>query len=148
MKKLALMSLGVALLAGCASEPVGWEQDNQVVISQATVSLKSNLWLNKMPTIGEVQDNTLHGALYLESDNTLPAELDVESISIQQGEDTWRIDGDLLELRTHNQNQWEVAFVWQFPIDAAKPVNVALMLNHNGQVDWLVEKNVKIDTVY
>ncbi|KLN67110.1 MULTISPECIES: hypothetical protein [Vibrio] len=148
MKKLALMSLGVALLAGCASEPVGWEQDNQVIISQVTVSLKSNLWLNKMPTIGEVQDNTLHGALYLESDKALPAELDVESISIQQGEETWQIDGDLVELRTHNQNQWEVVFVWQFPIDAAKPVNVALMLNNNGQVEWLVEKNVKIDMVY
>lgn len=65
MKKLALVSLSAALLAGCASEPVGWEQDNQVVISEATVSLKSNLWLNKMPTIGEVQDNTYMGLCIL-----------------------------------------------------------------------------------
>lgn len=148
MKKLATVSLGVALLAGCATQQVGWEQDNQVVISEATVTLKSNLWLNKMPTIGEVQDSTLHGALYIESDATLPAELDVESISIQQGEETWLIDGDLLELRTHSPNQWEVVFVWQFPVDAAQPVDVALLLKNGEKVDWLVEKDVAIDTVY
>ncbi|KOO14699.1 DNA polymerase III subunit beta [Vibrio xuii] len=148
MKKVALVSLGVALLAGCATQQVGWEQDNQAVIAESTVTLKSNLWLNKMPTIGEVQDNTLHGALYLESDSTLPAELDVENISIQQGEETWVIDGDLLEMRTHSPNQWEVVFVWQFPVDPNQPVNVALLLNNNDKVEWLVENNVKIDTVY
>ncbi|NOH80623.1 hypothetical protein F0231_12815 [Vibrio sp. RE86] len=148
MKKLALVSLGVALLAGCATQPVGWEQDNQIVVADTKVTLKSNLWLNKMPTIGEVQDSTLHGTLYLESENTLPPELDVESITLQQGEDSWMIDGDLLELRTHSPNQWEVVFVWQFPIDSNLPVNVALQLNNNDTIEWLVEKDVKVDTVY
>ena len=148
MKKLALVSLGVALLAGCATQPVGWEQDNQIVVADTKVTLKSNLWLNKMPTIGEVQDSTLHGALYLESESTLPPELDVESITLQQGEDSWMIDGDLLELRTHSPNQWEVVFVWQFPIDSSLPVNIALQLNNNDTIEWLVEKNVKVDTVY
>ncbi len=148
MKKLAVLSLGVALMMGCTSQPVGWEQGNQLEVAGATVSLKSNLWINKMPTIGEVQDSTLHGALYLESDKPLPAELDVESVSIQQGDQTWIIDGDLLEMRTHNQNQWEVVFVWQIPLDLDQPVDVALHIKREDKVDWLVEKNVKIDTVY
>lgn len=148
MKKVALLSLGAALLVGCATQPVVWEQPNQITVEQATVELKSNLWINKMPTIGEVQESNLHGALYLESDKALPAELDVESISIKQGDESWVIDGDLVELRTHNQNQWEVAFVWQFAIDPEQPVDVALQLTINNQQDWLVEKNVKIDTVY
>lgn len=148
MKKFAMVSLGVALLAGCATEPVQWDQGNEIVISESTVSLKSSLWLNMMPTIGEDQDNTLHGSLYIESQDTLPAELDVESVYIQQGEESWQVDGEQLDLRTHNPNQWEVAFDWQFPVNVEQPVNVAVKLNNNGQVEWLVEQNVMIDTVY
>ena len=82
MRTMALVSLGILLLAGCSSEPVSWEQSNQVKIESNVVELKSNLWLNKMPTIGEVQDTNLHGALYLVSDTDLPAELDIESVTL------------------------------------------------------------------
>jgi len=149
MNKLALVSLGAALLAGCANDPaIEWQQSNQAVVAEAKVTLKSNLWLNKMPIIGQEQDNTIHGALYLESDAALPAELGVDSVILQQGGDSWEIDAEQVELRTHNPSHWEVAFAWQFPIDADKPVDVALKLDNNGQVAWLVEKGVKIDSVY
>ncbi|MDA0149734.1 hypothetical protein [Vibrio sp. LaRot3] len=148
MKKFAAISLGIALLAGCSSPQVGWEQDNQIMVAQNSVELKSNLWLNKMPTIGEVQDQTLHGALYLESNAALPAELMVQSIAIRQGGEEWLIDGDLLELRTHSENQWEIAFVWQFSVDPEQPVDVAVMLNNGELEEWLVEKSVVIDQVY
>lgn len=149
MNKLALVSLGAALLAGCANDPaIEWQQSNQAVVAEAKVTLKSNLWLNKMPTIGQEQDNTIHGALYLESDAALPAELGVDSVTLQQGGESWEIDAEQVELRTHNPSQWEVAFAWQFPIDADKPVDVALKLDNNGQVAWLIEKGVKIDSVY
>lgn len=148
MKKLAALPLVLALIGGCSTQPVTWQQDNQIEISDATVVLKSNLWINKMPTIGAVQDSTLHGALYLESDKPLPAELDVESVTIQQGEQNWIIEGDLLEMRTHNQNQWEVVFVWQIPVDIEQPVDIALQIKGDDNLDWLVEKNIKVDTVY
>lgn len=148
MKKIALVVLGAVLLAGCSTAPVGWEQRNQATVEEATVRLKSNLWLNKMPTLGEVQNQTLHGSLYLESDKLLPATLEVDSISIKQGDDSWTIDGELLELRTHNQSHWEVAFVWQFAVNADQPVDVAVMLKNGDKVEWLVEKEVAIDTVY
>ncbi|EGU34978.1 hypothetical protein [Vibrio scophthalmi] len=148
MKKIAVISLGIALLAGCSSPQVGWDQDNQIEINQAKVHLTSSLWLNKMPTIGEMQEQALHGALVLETSTTLPAELDVESISLRQGDETWLIDGDLLELRSHSENQWEVSFVWQFAFNPEQPVDVAVMLNNDEHVEWLVEKGVVIDTVY
>tara|TARA_Y100001956_G_scaffold82895_1_gene106559 strand:+ start:5736 stop:6182 length:447 start_codon:yes stop_codon:yes gene_type:complete len=148
MKKLALLSLGAALMVGCVSEPMVWEQTNTTQIAQSTIELKSNLWVNKMPTIGAVQDSTLHGALYLESDKVLPAQLDIESISIKQDDEIWTIDGDLLDLRTHNESQWEVAFVWQFELNPERPVDVAVQMNVDNKLQWLVEKNVKIDTVY
>ena len=55
MKKLAFAACVVAL-AGCAAPQVEWQQDNQVEVSAATVTMKSNLWHNKMPTIGETRN--------------------------------------------------------------------------------------------
>ncbi|RJX74435.1 hypothetical protein DZ860_04730 [Vibrio sinensis] len=150
MKSRVMMALGVVLLAGCSSHSSTqqWAQDNQIVISGQTIELKSNLWLNKMPTIGEVQDQTLHGALYLESQQTLPAELGVNAIMIKQGDETWLIDGEQLDLRTHDENQWEVAFVWQLAVDPEQPVDIAISVDHGDKQEWLVEKEVLIDTVY
>ncbi|KAB0478754.1 hypothetical protein F7Q91_15895 [Vibrio chagasii] len=147
MKKLAFAACVVAL-AGCAAPQVEWQQDNQVEVSAATVTMKSNLWHNKMPTIGETQDKTLHGAIYLESDSELPATLAVESVTVKQGSDTLLVTADDLDLRTHSETQWEVAFVWQLEIDSEKPVDVAVELKDGETVKWLVEKDVKVDTVY
>ncbi|MBB1461937.1 hypothetical protein H5300_01095 [Vibrio sp. SG41-7] len=147
MKKLAFAAYVVAL-AGCSAPQVEWQQDNQVEISAATVTMKSNLWHNKMPTIGEAQDKTLHGSIYLESDSQLPATLAVESVTVKQGADTLLVTADDLDLRTHSETQWEVAFVWQLEIDSDKPVDVAIELKDGETVKWLVEKDVKVDTVY
>lgn len=148
MNKVAVWVLSGVLLGGCTSQSITWQEANQVEFAQSTVELQSHLWLNMMPTIGEVQDSTLHGALYLESDTILPAELNVERVSIRQGDQSWDIAGDLLELRTHNRNKWEVAFIWQLQLDPEQTVDVALELNIDQQVEWLVEKNVKIQKVY
>ncbi len=152
MKKHAIALLTLALLGGCAStEPesmIGWQQDNQVVMASTTIELKSNLWINQMPTIGEVQDQNLHGALYLTSDSQLDAHLTATQLIIRQGEREWLIEGDLLELRSHNEHHWEVAFVWQMELDIEQPVDIAVEVEQNGQVAWLVERKVSIDTVF
>ncbi|MCW8332224.1 membrane lipoprotein lipid attachment site-containing protein [Vibrio paucivorans] len=148
MKKLLVTSLAVAALAGCNSTSVNWEQGNQAVVAESNVALKSNLWIDKMPSIGEVRDQNVHGALYLESEQPLPAELVVESVSIKQGEEVWLIDSDSLDLRTHNESQWEVAFTWQLELDSEQPVDIAVQIDTNGVKNWLVEKKVKVDTVY
>ncbi|WP_394248937.1 hypothetical protein [Vibrio profundi] len=146
MKKIALAC--VLALAGCSTTNVSWDQDSQIEVSQSTVTLKSNLWLNKMPTIGEEQEHNLHGALYLESDSDLPADLTVKSVSLKQGENTWIVDGEALDLRTHSETQWEVAFVWQLDVDADLVVDVAVEVEQAGQSQWLVENEVKVDSVY
>ncbi|UTT85567.1 hypothetical protein LZI70_04630 [Vibrio pelagius] len=147
MKKIAFAACVVAL-AGCSAPQVEWQQDNQVEVSTTTITMKSNLWLNKMPTIGEAQDNTLHGAIYLESDSQLPATLAIESVTVKQGADTLLITSDDLDLRTHNETKWEVAFTWQLEINSEQPVDVAVELKDGEVVKWLVEKDVKVDTVY
>ena len=148
MKIRVICSLSLALLAGCSSPQIAWQQDNQIVVNNAKIQLESNLWLNKMPTIGDMQEQALHGALYIETNETLPADLEIKSVSLRQGDETWWLDGNLLDLRSHSESQWEVAFVWQFTFDPEQPVDVAVMLNNDDQVKWLVEKGVVIDTVY
>ncbi|WP_114766155.1 hypothetical protein [Vibrio rhodolitus] len=148
MKKIAAMSLALALLAGCSVPQVGWDQDAVMVVENAEVKLTSNLWLNKMPTIGELQEQNLHGALYLESAKPLPADLDIVSVSLRQGDDVWQLEGDDLEIRTHSEQQWEIVFAWQFELQPNQAVDVAVQLDHQQQRNWLVEKQVVIDTVY
>ncbi|MFA0566811.1 hypothetical protein [Vibrio gallaecicus] len=146
MKKIALVC--ALALAGCSTTQVEWQQDNQIKVAEATVVLKSNLWINKMPSIGEAQDQMLHGAIYLQATSDLPAELAVEGLTIKQGAETWLIDGNDLELRTHSETQWEVAFKWQLEVDDTQPVDVAVQLKDGEAVKWLVEHDVKVDTVY
>ncbi|MGR5236124.1 hypothetical protein [Vibrio alfacsensis] len=149
MKKFSSAALAIALLAGCSSAPqIAWQEDSQITMNQVNIELKSNLWVNLMPTIGEVQEQNLHGALYLRANTELPANLTVESLIIKQGDSEWQIDGDLLELRTHSENQWEVVFVWQIEANMENPVDIALLLDDAGKQGWLVEKDVKIDKVY
>ena len=148
MKRIVLVSLGLAILAGCSSPKIGWEQDEIITINGDDVQLTSNLWLNKMPSIGKLQQQDLHGALYLESDVPLAADMEVASISIRQGEQTWLIEAEGIEVRTHSEEQWEVVFAQPLEIDAQQPIDVAVQLIYQGQENWLVEKQVNIDEVY
>ncbi|MBR9788380.1 MAG: hypothetical protein GYB40_10640 [Vibrionaceae bacterium] len=149
MKKLASVVLATALLTGCSAVPeVNWKQDSQITINKVNVELKSNLWVNLMPTIGESQEHNLHGSLSLESDTQLPANLTVEALIIKQDEAQWMLDEDSLETRTHSENQWEVAFTWESRVNPEKWVELAILLDDAGKKRWLVEKYVKINKVY
>ncbi|HHX8283126.1 TPA: hypothetical protein ACVOYT_001197 [Vibrio diabolicus] len=149
MKKIAPLALVIALMAGCSSVPsVNWQQNSQITINQVNVELKSNLWVNLMPTVGEVQEQSIQGSLYLEGDLLLPANLTAEALIIKQGEKEWWVDEDSLETRTHSESQWEVAFTSQVDADTEKSVDIAVLLDDAGKQRWLVEKYVKINKVY
>ncbi len=152
MKKLVLVGLGVMALAGCSSmssSSVDWSADAQALESSVNVTLKSNLWLNKMPMIGDPKDEeTLHGALYLESENYLPAQLDVAQVVLRQGDEVWALYADDIELRNHSAAAWEVAFKWQLELDPDQPIDVAVELTLDGTSEWVVNNQVKLDVVY
>ncbi len=154
MKKLALALLAV-IVVGCSNtqpfnaDDVNWQQDNLAALADTTLQLKSSLWTDHMPTVGESnQSQALNGTLMLETSGELPAELVVKLVVIKQGAQSWPIAGEETELRTQSENRWEVVFNSQLDIDIEKGVDVALELNDaNGDV-WLVERNVHVDKVY
>lgn len=148
MKNMMSIALGSILLMGCTSSVPMWEQENQISVSGVTMTLNSHLWVDNMPIIGEEQKRVLHGALYIESPQLLPAELDVKSVIIRQGEDVWIVDNELLELRNHNENRWEIAFAWQLSVDEAQPLDIAVSFDGSVAEQWLIEKNITIEQVH
>ena len=149
MKMRSSMILASMALTGCNSLPaINWQQDSQVNMHQVTIELKSHLWLNAMPVIDDPHPSRVHGSLTLESLQTLPAVLTVASLVIKQSHNKWSVPENRLELRSHNQHQWEVVVDFPENINVTAPVDIALRLDHAHQQSWLVEKQVQIEQVY
>ncbi len=149
MKKLASVVLAIALLAGCSGVPeVNWKQDSQITMNEVGIELKSNLWVNLMPAIGEALEPSLHGSLSLESELQLPADLTAEALIIKQGDKEWVIGKDSLEILTNSENQWEVTFMLPNELNIEKSVDLAILLDDAGEKYWLVEKYLKVNKVY
>lgn len=149
MKRIAPLALVMALMAGCSSVPnVNWQQNSQITINEVNVELKSNLWVNLMPNIGDVEEQSIQGALYLEGDQLLPANLTAEALIIKQGQKEWLVDSASLDTRTHSESRWEVAFSSHIDVNTEKSVDIAVLLDDAGKQRWLVEKYVKINKVY
>ena len=60
------------------------------------------------------------------------------------------LTGDMpsIEIDEHNQNKWEVAFIWQFEINPDYPVDVFLEIESSTQTATLAERDVKVQFVY
>ncbi|NVD07436.1 hypothetical protein FCU94_11040 [Vibrio sp. JPW-9-11-11] len=148
MKQLALICLASSLLVGCSCPAIDWQQDQQAQFADTVVTMKSSMWMDMMPSVGVEQETILHGSVLLESEQALDPSTRVDSISLQQSDQEWLVEGDALELRTHSPTQWEVVFEWQVPVDPERPIDVAVQLNDQQQSTWLVNKQVSIDKVY
>ncbi|SJL82154.1 hypothetical protein [Vibrio palustris] len=149
MKRLIAIALAVALSACSFSPQVDWKQGSLAELAKIDIQLKSNLWTDQMPTMSkDTKTKNLNGTLTLETSGGLPADLTVKQIVFKQGDATWNIDGETVELRTQSENVWEAVFESGIKLNLDQPVSVALALDDDGQEVWLVEHNVGIDKVY
>lgn len=152
-KMATVAILGFTLLTGCAAtapsaEQAPWGENNTIMISETKVALSSNLWINAMPSATEQSGQMVNAALYIESKQGLPANLAVTSVTLRQGEQVWVISEDDFELRTHLDTQWEIALLVEANIDDSLPVDVAVSFGSDNKAFWLIDRNIKIDTVY
>ncbi|MCJ2375893.1 hypothetical protein LNL84_03505 [Vibrio sp. ZSDZ34] len=157
MKKLITVLTMTAAMIGCGamtetSETERWSNNKVVMLSKQQVNLESNLWIDKMPKVGEtkalVSEQVVFGSLNLSSPGQIPADLDVSKVVIKQGEQVWLLEDSDFELRNHSEQQWEVAFAWQIDVNTIQPVDIAVELEDGTQQVWLSQSNVEIDTVY
>lgn len=153
MKNFVFALLAVVIV-GCSSSQVAeesnvnWQQSNQAALADTSLHLKSSLWTDQMPTVGETKPQALNGLLTLLTSAELPAELVVKMVVVKQGEQSWFIPGEDTELRTQSENRWEVVFSSELEIDIEKEVDVALQLTDAEGDVWLIEREVSIDKVY
>jgi hypothetical protein len=157
MKKLMTVFTMTAAIMGCSamtanSETERWSNDKVIMLSQQQVNLESNLWIDKMPKVGEtkalVSEQVVFGSLNLSSPGEIPADLDVSKVLIKQADQVWLLEDSDFELRNHSEQQWEVAFAWQIDVNTTQPVDIAVELLDGSQQVWLSQSNVDIDTVY
>lgn len=154
MKKFVLAILAAAIVGCSQTQPqqnpeVNWQHDNLAALANTSFQLKSNLWTDQMPKVGEVKETqTLNGLLTLETSSGLPAELLVKLVVVKQGDQSWYINGEETELRAQSENRWEVVFHSDIELDIESTVDVALELTDSDGDAWLVERHVSIDKVY
>ncbi|NLS12273.1 hypothetical protein HGP28_05100 [Vibrio sp. SM6] len=136
------------IVVGCSSSPqVSWDQGSQAMLGQAQIQLQAQLWQNQMGGDAS-QASMLHGALYFNSDDDLPAGLEVIQVALKQGEWQHLLTPEAVELRVHDEQHWEVAFAVDAMPPKAQPVNVKVGLRYEGKVMYLVDRDVVIDLVY
>ncbi len=157
MKRLMTVLMMTAVMMGCSamtatSETERWSNDKVIMLSKQQVNLESNLWIDKMPQVGEtkalVSEQVVFGSLNLSSPGEIPAALDVSKVVIRQAEQVWLLEDSDFELRNHSEQQWEVAFTWQIDVNTTQPVDIAVELLDGTNRVWLSQLSVEIDTVY
>ncbi|WP_076586283.1 hypothetical protein [Vibrio ostreicida] len=90
----------------------------------------------------------IQSSLSLESDGGLLATLEVDSLTLSQGDERWIIDNPSLDLRTLNHIHWQVAFSWQFAVYVQRPIDVTLILRRDSREIRWVDKNVGTNLIY
>ncbi|MGR5543282.1 hypothetical protein ACPV5V_32495, partial [Vibrio campbellii] len=75
----------------------------------------------------------LHGSLVLEQSEGFSAELDITRVELHQAKETYLIDQQQFELRSHSENQWETAFALPIELDENKTVDVAVYFTEEGK---------------
>lgn len=148
MKRIAL-ALAIAL-AGCATtmNTTDWQGNTFTYIVGERVTLQSNVWLNKMPMVGEVGVKA-NAALSLNALTTISSDIEVVQVLFRQGEQEWHLSDDQYEIRPHEENYWEIAASWKGEVDPSQRIDIAVELTDgNGSSEWLVEEQVKVAEVF
>ncbi|QIA64141.1 hypothetical protein GT360_11720 [Vibrio astriarenae] len=148
MKKTMALVMASTALFGCQSMNSQQESSAQEAVYSQSVSLKSALWFNKMPTFGDNPEFNLHGSLVLEQKEGLPAELDIDRITLHQGGDSYLLTADQFELRGYSESQWEIAFALPIELSETQPVDVFVYFEQEGNLSWVSEQGVTVEVVY
>lgn len=148
MKRIAL-ALAIAL-SGCAAtmNTTDWQGSTFTYIAGEGITLQSNVWLNKMPVVGETGIK-VNAALSLNALTTISSDIEVVQVLFRQGEQEWHLSEEQYEIRPHEENYWEIAASWKGDVDPSQRIDIAVELTDgHGSSEWLVEEQVKVAEVF
>lgn len=129
-----------------------WQSPTELEIADVTLNLRSELWLNSMPVIGD--DGTrpaekLHASVKLQSTDmqALPKGIEITQILLEHENKQWLVDENL-EVRAEGELSLEVVLRGGPEWVPGSEVNIAVIILHGGQEYPLVQYGVVIAEVF
>ncbi|ELR63452.1 hypothetical protein C942_03745 [Photobacterium marinum] len=129
-----------------------WQAPTELTLSGVTVNLRSDLWLNSMPVIGD--DGTqpaikLQASVKLQSTDMkpLPGGIEITQVLLEQGDKQWLVNENL-EVRGEGELTLEVVMQAGPEWESGSLVNVAIIFNFDGEEHRLVERDVAVSQVF
>ncbi|WP_299018971.1 hypothetical protein [uncultured Photobacterium sp.] len=129
-----------------------WQSPTELTLSGVPVNLRSDIWLNSMPVIGD--DGTqpadkLHASVKLQSTDMqpLPAGIEITQVLLEQEDKQWLVK-DNLEVRAEGELTLEVVMRAGPEWDPGSLVDVAIIFTFNGEEFKLVQHDVALSQVF
>ncbi|MCW8330106.1 hypothetical protein MD588_14955 [Photobacterium sp. SDRW27] len=129
-----------------------WQSPTELMVSDVLLNLRSELWLNSMPVIGD--DGTkpadkLHASVKLQSTDmqALPQGIEITQVLLEHEDKQWLVNENL-EIRAEGELSLEVILRGGPEWVPGSKVNIAVNILHGGQEHTLVQHDVILSQVF
>jgi len=129
-----------------------WQSPTELMISDVLLNLRSELWLNSMPVIGD--DGTkptdkLHASVKLQSTDmqALPKGIEITQVLLEHEDKQWLVNENL-EVRAEGELSLEVVLRGGPEWVPGSKVNIAVNIMHGGQEHTLIQQDVVLSQVF
>lgn len=129
-----------------------WQSPQELVLSDVTVYLGSELWLNSMPVIGDDGSqpaNKLHASIRLLTRDMkpLPAGVEIMQVMIAQDDQQW-LAQENLEIRSEGEMSLEVSMRGGPEWLPGSKADIAVTVLYQGQEQVVIQQEVLISQVF
>ena len=129
-----------------------WQSPQELVLSEVTVYLGSELWLNSMPVIGDDGSqpaNKLHASIRLLTRDMkpLPTGVEIMQVMIAQDDQQW-LAQENLEVRSEGEMSLEVSMRGGPEWLPGSKADIAVTVLYQGQEQVVIQQEVLISQVF
>ncbi|MGF1738222.1 hypothetical protein [Photobacterium satsumensis] len=129
-----------------------WQSPQELVLSDVTVYLGSELWLNSMPVIGDDGSqpaNKLHASIRLLTRDMkpLPQGVEISQVMVAQDDQQW-LGQENLDVRSEGEMSLEVSLRGGPEWLPGSKADIAVTVLYQGQEQVLIQRNVLISQVF
>ncbi|MGR5064135.1 hypothetical protein [Photobacterium sp. DNB22_13_2] len=129
-----------------------WQSPQELVLSDATVYLGSELWLNSMPVIGDDGSqpaNKLHASIRLLTRDMkpLPQGVEILQVMVAQEDQQW-LGQENLDVRSEGEMSLEVSLRGGPEWLPGSKADIAVTVLYQGQEQVLIQRDVLVSQVF
>lgn len=129
-----------------------WQSPQELVLSDVTVYLGSELWLNSMPVIGDDGSqpaNKLHASIRLLTRDMkpLPQGVEISQVMVAQDDQQW-LGQENLDVRSEGEMSLEVSLRGGPEWLPGSKAYIAVTVLYQGQEQVLIQRGVLVSQVF